>query len=110
MRKDSRKRYSTTENFTFADGAPVLFRGLMPRNVTRKTAYVEHELRVGDRLDSLAESFYGDPRLWWVIAQANPDFLFPADLIYKAVGDDNNTPEFRAGKIIIIPAKPEGPE
>jgi len=26
---------------------------------------------VGDRLDSLANSYYNDPTLWWVIAAAN---------------------------------------
>jgi hypothetical protein len=25
----------------------------------------------GDRLDLLANAFYGDPSLWWVLAQAN---------------------------------------
>ena len=25
----------------------------------------------GDRLDTLANQFYGDPGLWWVIASAN---------------------------------------
>lgn len=27
--------------------------------------------REGDRLDNLAQSFYNDPSLWWVLAQAN---------------------------------------
>ena len=27
--------------------------------------------RKGDRLDLLANSYYEDPTLWWVIAQAN---------------------------------------
>ena len=26
---------------------------------------------VGDRLDTLAERFYGDSNLWWIIAKAN---------------------------------------
>ena len=26
----------------------------------------------GDRLDLMADQFYKDPRLWWIIAQANP--------------------------------------
>ena len=29
--------------------------------------------RVGDRLDRLAKSYYGDQTLWWVISRANPD-------------------------------------
>ena len=28
--------------------------------------------REGDRLDSLANEFYDDPRFWWVIAESNP--------------------------------------
>ena len=27
--------------------------------------------REGDRLDLLSQEFYGDPRYWWVIADAN---------------------------------------
>ena len=27
----------------------------------------------GDRLDTLANTFYKDPSLWWVITKANPD-------------------------------------
>lgn len=34
----------------------------------------------GDRLDLLAYRLYGDPQLWWVIANANPEYLFPDDL------------------------------
>jgi hypothetical protein len=35
----------------------------------------------GDRLDNLANAFYGDPTLYWIISAANPDLplnsLFP---------------------------------
>tara|TARA_R110002167_G_scaffold2114_2_gene10642 strand:+ start:763 stop:1068 length:306 start_codon:yes stop_codon:yes gene_type:complete len=30
---------------------------------------------VGDRLDSLADQFYNDVRLWWIIATANPHII-----------------------------------
>lgn len=110
MRKDPRKRYSATEPFAFKEGMPVLFRGLKPRNVHIKTAYVEHEIKVGERLDVLADAYYGDARLWWVIAQANPAVFFPADLIYATEKTETNLPDIRAGTTILIPAKPEGPE
>ena len=109
MRKDARKRYSSTAIFRFAEGEDVVFRGLMPREVVRKTAYVEHQLEVNDRLDSLAQSYYGDPRLWWVIAQANPEVFFPADLVYGTVHDTEGLVEALAGKVILVPARPEGP-
>lgn len=35
----------------------------------------------GDRLDNLANAYYGDPTLYWIISAANPDLplnsLFP---------------------------------
>jgi nucleoid-associated protein YgaU len=34
----------------------------------------------GDRIDRLANYFYGDPSLWWVIALANGMALLPSDL------------------------------
>jgi nucleoid-associated protein YgaU len=33
-----------------------------------------------DRIDLLANKFYGDPSLWWVIALANDLELIPTDL------------------------------
>lgn len=109
MRRDPRKRYSTTPSFEFPEGAPVLFRGLMPRAVTRKTPFVEHEVQLGDRLDALAEAYYGDPRHWWVIAQANPEVFFAADLVYGPPAPADGLTSFRAGARIFIPAKPEEP-
>lgn len=48
--------------------------------------------QAGDRLDNLANQFYGNPELWWYIAQANNLFSMnlepntsirvPADLEY----------------------------
>lgn len=108
-RKDPRKRYSSTPAFAWPEGVIPPFRGLMPRRVRAMTAYVEHELKVGDRLDSLALAYYGDARLWWAIAQANPSVIFPADLVHASVGENGEAP-FRAGSIILIPARPEQPE
>mgnify|MGYP001313165057 CR=1 FL=1 len=30
---------------------------------------------IGDRLDSLANAFYNDVRLWWIISSANPHIV-----------------------------------
>lgn len=109
MRRDPRKRYSTTKAFSFAEGQPVLFRGLMPRDIRPRAAFVEHEVRVADRLDKLADDYYGDARLWWAIAQANRDLLFPADLVYGPISATTELSSFLAGKRIVIPAKPEDP-
>jgi hypothetical protein len=31
--------------------------------------------KVGDRLDTLANKYYKDSTLWWIIARANPDYI-----------------------------------
>ena len=36
-----------------------------------------------DRLDSLAHQFYNDVRLWWIIANANPDKIRRDGLLIK---------------------------
>ena len=49
---------------------------------------------VGDRLDSLAYSYYGDSTLWWVIAMANNNVtrgaLYPAPGIQLRIPIDIN--------------------
>lgn len=31
----------------------------------------------GDRFDTLARRYYGDPSYWWAIADANPEIPYP---------------------------------
>lgn len=38
---------------------------------------------LGDRLDLLANNFYGDPSLWWIISSAN---ALPGDSLYPPIG------------------------
>lgn len=40
-----------------------------------------HTLEEGDRLDHLAHRYYGQPRSWWRIVDANPEFLSPHALV-----------------------------
>jgi hypothetical protein len=49
--------------------------------VTENDNYVITVL--GDRFDILANSFYGDPTLWWIIASANS---IPGDSLYPEPG------------------------
>ncbi len=56
------------------DGEPpiaYLARRLVPRAETLATLG-EHVVEEGDRLDLIAARWYGDPELWWRIADANP--------------------------------------
>ena len=110
MRRDPRKRYSDTPAFEWDDPGTAPFRGLMPRAVRRHTGFVEYELKAGDRLDALAQEFYDDPRLWWVIVEANPQVLLPADLVYAPAPDPHTQlSRAMAGTRIVIPRRPDAP-
>lgn len=41
----------------------------------------EYVVQPGDRLDLLAFRFYRTPRKWWLICDANPDLMYPDDLL-----------------------------
>ena len=41
------------------------------KNVPELDGDTYGETTIADRLDLLANQFYGDPKLWWVIANAN---------------------------------------
>jgi phage tail protein X len=45
----------------------------------------------GDRLDLLAQQFYGDINLWWVIASANPDKV-PQNSLFIPTGTELRIP------------------
>lgn len=36
--------------------------------------------RIGDRLDIIADKFYGDSHLQWIILDANPQYYAPSDI------------------------------
>jgi len=45
---------------------------------------------VGDRFDLLAQTYYNDSSLWWIISRANP--AQPADSLYPHVGEQIRIP------------------
>lgn len=42
-----------------------------------------HTVEDGDRLDHLASKYYNQPRKWWRVCDANPEFLLPQGLLGK---------------------------
>jgi nucleoid-associated protein YgaU len=54
------------------DGADVSVITPSP-SVAYSFTYISYMLTQYDRLDNLAQTYYGDPTQWWRIAQANPD-------------------------------------
>jgi nucleoid-associated protein YgaU len=69
---NSRYYGAQIEQLTTAGGTPVMYltRRIIPQPgiYTATTTYV---LTAGDRLDNLAQTFLGDPALYWMICDAN---------------------------------------
>lgn len=52
---------------------------------------------IGDRFDILAQQYYKDPTLWWIISVANPQL--PQNSYYPPVGAQIRIPQNIAGAI-----------
>jgi hypothetical protein len=63
-------RYENSERKKTADGRTV-FRPIIYPNIPFRNDDVYVATESGDRLDTLANTFYGDSSLWWIIASAN---------------------------------------
>lgn len=79
-------RYETADVTPVADAQGVYRATVIPtRTVAETTDYTEHRVRVGDRMDTLARIAYGDPEMWWRIADANPQLAYPDQLVPGAL-------------------------
>lgn len=85
-------RYERARPF---EGGP--FQGVRPRDIGPATGVIEHPVQSGDRLDALAARYYGDPRLYWRILDANPELL---------IGDRASL-EALVGDVLLIPRTDE---
>jgi nucleoid-associated protein YgaU len=63
-------RYNNAQVLTTNDYKPYYKSRFYP-NIPLSESDVYVITTVGDRLDSLAFSYYNDPTLWWIIAMAN---------------------------------------
>lgn len=77
--KLSRYRKLPDETTTDAQGRTLLSRSL--RLLPEVTGDVTYSLQQGERLDHLAHKYYRQPRKWWRICDANPEFLSPLELV-----------------------------
>lgn len=48
---------------------------VVPDPAERVISYTNYLVRDGDRIDQLANTFLGVSKLWWMIADANPEIL-----------------------------------
>jgi len=73
------------------------FPGVRPRKIGPGVGVVEHVVKSGERLDLLARHYYNDDRLWWRIADANPEFVHAGLMLA----------EDQVGQVILIPRAKE---
>jgi nucleoid-associated protein YgaU len=78
---DRESRYRDARPFTPARPGAAPFGGVRPRAVRYAAGVIEHQVRAGDRLDLLARHYYNNDRLWWLIVDANPEFLYGGDVM-----------------------------
>lgn len=67
LRRDN--PYSKGVIYKFSDNTPALLRGKLVYTESPKDQY--YAIEVDDRLDTIAFKFYGNSKLWWVLADCN---------------------------------------
>lgn len=76
-------RYRTLPDVVVPDVRRGTFASKSLRLLPEVGGTFRHTVRDGERLDNLAFTFYRQPRKWWRICDANPDFLSPLDLLAR---------------------------
>lgn len=68
--------YSVLED----DGRVVTVIGHRKDYIPPHPSDMTYRFKQGDRLDLIAHQFYGDPQLYWVILDANPQYASELDI------------------------------
>jgi hypothetical protein len=88
------------------------FRGVRARRLRRPEAVLEHTVALRERLDSVAHEYFAESRDWRWLMEANPDVLFPDDLLWSADESAADDPSAvmgreRIGRVVIVPRRKE---
>lgn len=79
-------RYATALVVPVGDSEGVYRATVVPTTTGQIPAnYTVYRIVQGDTLYGLANLAYGDPELWWVISDANPEVFYPDDLVVGAL-------------------------
>lgn len=70
---DADSRYGTASIQTIQTATGVRQTIVTPEPVERVIDYTNYLVRDGDRIDQIAARFIGMAKLWWLIADANPE-------------------------------------
>lgn len=93
MTLTSKSRYRDSPRFAPREDGSEVFPGLRSRRIGPASAAIEHEVEADNRIDRLADNYYGNDRLWWRIVDANPENNFSGALLDAD----------EAGQVILIP-------
>jgi hypothetical protein len=63
-------RYQTNRSKKLPDGREVYTSKILPK-IPKRDDDIYIAIQTGDRLDTIANQYYGDSSLWWIIATAN---------------------------------------
>ena len=74
-------RYRKLPEVVATDASGLVLKSVDTRPLPTTTGALFHLLAEGERLDHLADKYYRQPRKWWQICDANPDFLSPLALL-----------------------------
>lgn len=88
-----RSRYEQARKFSNEDGRIEDFDGVRPREIGPADGVIEHTVIEGERIESIALTYYNDPRKWWRILDANPNVLYGGELFERHL----------EGVVILIP-------
>lgn len=77
----SESRYLNVREYVVEDaqGRPVKVKRTRP--TLGLAGSFQYTVKLGDRLDLLAQQFYRSSRKWWLICDANPGLMYPDDLL-----------------------------
>jgi hypothetical protein len=76
-------RYRTLPGVVTTDDEGRIITSATLRLLPAVSGTFQHTIEGGDRLDHLAFKYYGQPRHWWQICDANPEYLSPQALLGK---------------------------
>lgn len=71
----SKSRYSDSDLELIASGRGTNLTVVPSQQQEWRFNYTYHLVDGSDRLDLLAQQYFGDPTLWWNIADANPEII-----------------------------------
>ena len=74
-------RYVSLEEVRTVDSRGRVLPSKALRLIPKREAAMTHRVQKADRLDLLAHKYYGDPDKWWLIADANPEWQLPSDIL-----------------------------